>query len=51
MSTFPKYDSSEEDNPADDAEWLKMQEQSLAKAWDDKGDSVYDTPSQAGGAG
>jgi len=38
----------EEDNPADDAEWLRMQEQSLAKAWDD---SVYDANSRSGGAG
>jgi len=32
----------EEDKPTDDAEWLRMQEQSLANAWDDKEDSVYD---------
>jgi hypothetical protein len=32
----------EEDKPADDSAWLKMQEHSLAKAWDDKEDSVYD---------
>jgi hypothetical protein len=33
----------EEDRPADDSAWLRMQEQSLAKAWDDKEDSVYDS--------
>ncbi len=32
----------EEETPAEDSEWLKMQEQSLAKAWDDEEDSVYD---------
>ena len=32
----------EEDDTAEDAGWLKMQEQSFAKAWDDKEDSVYD---------
>jgi hypothetical protein len=33
----------EEDKSADDFAWLKMQEQSLAKAWDDKEDAVYDS--------
>jgi hypothetical protein len=32
----------EEERPAEDSEWLRMQEQSLAKAWDDKEDSIYD---------
>lgn len=32
----------EEDETAEDADWLKLQEQSLANAWDDKEDGVYD---------
>ncbi|MCK4625130.1 MAG: hypothetical protein KAV00_07465 [Phycisphaerae bacterium] len=32
----------EEDESDIDADWLKMQEKSLAKAWDDKEDAVYD---------
>jgi hypothetical protein len=32
----------EEGQPDSKAEWLKMQEQALAKAWDDKEDAVYD---------
>jgi hypothetical protein len=35
----------------DDFEWLKLQEQSLAEAWDDDEDSVYDAPNHAGGGG
>jgi hypothetical protein len=32
----------EEDRPSDDVAWLKIQERSLANAWDDKEDAVYD---------
>lgn len=32
----------EEDESAADADWLNIQEQTLAKAWDDKEDAVYD---------
>ncbi|MCK4625894.1 MAG: hypothetical protein KAV00_11330 [Phycisphaerae bacterium] len=32
----------EEEESDIDAEWLKMQEKSLAEAWDDKEDAVYD---------
>lgn len=32
----------EEEESHGDAELLKMQEESLAKAWDDKEDAVYD---------
>jgi hypothetical protein len=32
----------EKDEPAIDGEWLKVQEQTLANAWDDEEDSVYD---------
>jgi hypothetical protein len=31
-----------EKDPNADADWLKMQEQTLATAWDDEEDSVYD---------
>ena len=32
----------EKDESAADLDWLKLQEQTLAKAWDDKEDAVYD---------
>ena len=32
----------EEDERGKDLGWLKLQEQTLAKAWDDKEDAVYD---------
>jgi len=32
----------EEEESDIDAEWLKMQEKSLADVWDDKEDAVYD---------
>ncbi|MBU4400355.1 MAG: hypothetical protein KKE86_13600 [Planctomycetes bacterium] len=32
----------EEEGSAGDADWLKLQEQTLAKAWDDEEDAVYD---------
>jgi hypothetical protein len=32
----------EEDEPAGDAGWPKIQEQTLATAWDDEEDAVYD---------
>jgi hypothetical protein len=32
----------EEDHPAEDAGWLKAQEESLAKVWNNEEDSVYD---------
>ena len=32
----------EEDESTENADWLKLQEQTLAKAWDDKEDTVYD---------
>ena len=32
----------EEPQNAEDADWLRLQEQTLAKAWDDKEDSIYD---------
>lgn len=32
----------EEEEPSESAEWIKMQEESLVKAWDDKEDAVYD---------
>jgi hypothetical protein len=33
----------EEEQSAGDSDWLKAQEQSLAKAWDDTEDGVYDS--------
>jgi hypothetical protein len=32
----------EQEEPAEDIGWLKIQEQALAKAWDDEEDAVYD---------
>ena len=32
----------EEDESFRDAEWLKLQEKNLAKAWDNEEDAVYD---------
>lgn len=32
----------EQDNSPSDADWLRLQEESLAAAWDDKEDAVYD---------
>ncbi len=32
----------EDDRHVSDSDWLKAQEQGLAKAWDDKEDSIYD---------
>lgn len=32
----------EEQRHVSDGDWLKVQEQTLANAWDDKEDSIYD---------
>jgi hypothetical protein len=32
----------EEDNSPSDADWLRLQEESLAAVWDNKEDAVYD---------
>ncbi len=32
----------EEQSHVSDSDWLKIQEQSMADAWDDKEDSIYD---------
>lgn len=32
----------EDDKSGENGDWLKMQEQSLEKAWDDKEDAIYD---------
>jgi hypothetical protein len=38
------FDDSPPDDDLDIEEWMRMQEDAFAKAWDNSEDAIYDTP-------